>query len=164
MNIGQSVDTTYSSAYYKKYEHYVSREDLRDIPLFAKVLDWVCEAKSKRVLEIGCGLGYLGDEIIQRSGSEVIGLELSSDALERGMILYPDSKNVQGDALNIPLVTGSMDCVLVINVIEHLAEREQRLLVSEVSRVLKLGGMLVISTPEVRSIYAQIMIHDPSHR
>lgn len=47
----------------------------------------------------------------------------------------------------IPLEDDSVDVVVSLEVIEHIADAEQ--FVKEISRILKLGGFLILSTPNV---------------
>ncbi len=53
--------------------------------------------------------------------------------------------DVQGDLLNLPLKTGSVDCVISMVVLEHVRDPGRAL--AEFSRVLKTGGSLYLVVP-----------------
>jgi SAM-dependent methyltransferase len=52
---------------------------------------------------------------------------------------------VRGSAFALPFRSGTLDAVLFLEVLEHLADELQAL--AEISRVLKPGGLLIISVP-----------------
>jgi ubiquinone/menaquinone biosynthesis C-methylase UbiE len=113
-----------------------------------------------RILEIGCGAGNL---LLQATvaDSYPMALDLSMQALTfvRSR-LEEASASVDapvgfactqaiGEAL--PFAAGSMDCVLLSEVIEHL--EEPQISTREAMRVLRPGGRLLITTPNYRSFW-----------
>lgn len=107
----------------------------------------VCElTKGKIVLDIACGAGY-GTELIAKKAKKVIGIDLYPEVIAYAKNNYAQA-NIdfkQGDALAIPLKDKSVEVVVSLETIEHLPNPE--LFVKEVKRVLKLGGLFVVSTP-----------------
>jgi SAM-dependent methyltransferase len=100
-----------------------------------------------RVLDLGCGDGYLMGLVAARSRS-VTGLDYEHDGLglARGMLEgRPGVGFVQGSCHDLPFAPRSFDCVMLADVIEHL-ERPSACL-SEVARVLRPDGRLVLTTP-----------------
>lgn len=104
----------------------------------------------KRVLDIGCGAG-LGTRILAEMGAAAVeGVERRLEALELARAaVYPDGVEVsfrQADLeCGLPQQTASFDLVVVLEVLEHVAAQEQ--LLTEVRRVLRPGGVAVVSIP-----------------
>jgi 2-polyprenyl-3-methyl-5-hydroxy-6-metoxy-1,4-benzoquinol methylase len=97
-----------------------------------------------RVLEIGCGhLDFTFEYLVGACG------ELVATDLER---LFPeDTKLPEGvtfqteDALDLSFDDGVFDCVIALEVIEHIDDDDK--FVSESLRVLRPGGKLIFTTP-----------------
>lgn len=100
------------------------------------------------VLDLGCGTGVIATEM--EAWAKPIGLDMSDLALEfsagRGV---PRLVLARGEAL--PLLSSSVDAVLALDVFEHI-ERDD-LAFAEVQRVLKPGGVLVLSVPAFKSLW-----------
>jgi SAM-dependent methyltransferase len=58
----------------------------------------------------------------------------------------------QGDALRLPIQDNSVDIVTMLDVLEHLSDDARAL--SEVSRVLRPGGALVLSVPAYQHLWS----------
>ncbi len=92
-----------------------------------------------RVLDIGCANQYMRKHI--DSSCEYIGLDYYQTAVH----WYGTRPGVYGDAHGLPFPNQSMDTVLLLDVLEHLAAPEECL--REAVRVLKPGGKLIIKAP-----------------
>jgi len=92
----------------------------------------------KRVLDVACGAGF-GLEMLRDAGACAIGMDLDFDPLRGG------TSQVQADAARLPLSDASMDVIASFETIEHVPNA--RALVEELRRVLRPGGVLVLSTP-----------------
>lgn len=100
-------------------------------------------------VDLGCGLGIQTAEMRKR-GYHVIGLEPSVGLLQQKRA--GGAPVIAGDALNIPLRTGSVDFVFVIGVLHHLPGREaQTRALGEIARVLKPGGLLLVHESNPRN-------------
>lgn len=104
-------------------------------------------AGGKAVLDIACGDGY-GSRILAEAAKSVVGVDISLEAVERAREKYPHPRLafLQGSAASIPLEDGSVDLVTSFETIEHLAEQEE--MIREIRRVLRPGGMCIISSPD----------------
>jgi len=157
----------YTEEYYKRYSHYI-KMDLDDVPLFHIIKEFVQPIKGK-ILDIGCGLGYLLNWIFKegrkegrKEGVTPIGLDFSQEAIAEGKKLYPEIGFIQADIQkDIPLEENSIDCILFVNIIEHLTQLQDA--IKSIKKVLKKDGLLIVSTVEKRSLYKKIWIHDPTH-
>jgi 2-polyprenyl-3-methyl-5-hydroxy-6-metoxy-1,4-benzoquinol methylase len=98
-----------------------------------------------RVLDVGCGEGRFGAELV-REGREAVGIDVAEEPLRRAHVLHPglDVRLVPAEG-GWPLSDVSFDVVWAGEVIEHVADTAGWL--SEVRRVLRSGGSLVLSTP-----------------
>ena len=94
---------------------------------------------SGRVLDAGCG-----SSLIVQSLNNAIGMDFNLGKLRfirrHGMPL------VNASAFALPFKDGSFDCVISSQVIEHLPYDES--LFSEMRRVLRVGGTLILGTPD----------------
>jgi 2-polyprenyl-3-methyl-5-hydroxy-6-metoxy-1,4-benzoquinol methylase len=100
-----------------------------------------------RVLDFGCGTGEGTDYLSKNPDYDVFGLDISYFAIRFAKKLYSDSKLrfICGDVLNPGIVDQKFDGVVSIEVIEHIYDAEKYLL--EITRILKLDGMLMLTTP-----------------
>ncbi|NOT87239.1 MAG: methyltransferase domain-containing protein [Lysobacter sp.] len=108
----------------------------------------------KEVLDIACGEGY-GAALIAAHAASVVGVDISREAINHASAQYSRSSNLrfeQGSAAAIPLADASVDAVVSFETIEHLLEHEAML--SEIKRVLRPDGFLVLSSPN-KDVYAK---------
>lgn len=63
-----------------------------------------------------------------------------------------DGKNIAGDAVNIDLPDEACDVVFCSHVFEHIPHVKLPIVLSEINRVLKPGGILRILTPDLEKI------------
>lgn len=100
--------------------------------------------KGMKVLDIGCGTGY-GSAVLGQK-SEVIGLDNDRQAIEFAKKHFgKKAKFVIGNAENLKFPDSYFDLVCAFEVVEHL--RNPRNFFKEAKRVLKNGGLFLISTP-----------------
>jgi ubiquinone/menaquinone biosynthesis C-methylase UbiE len=113
---------------------------------------WAGSAVAGReVLDAGCGVGY-GAEILAEAGAaRIVGLDVSPEAVQDAT-LRADSigEFVLGDLERLPFAPRSFDVVVCFEVIEHVRRRE--LALDELRRVLRSGGVLIVSSPN-RNVY-----------
>lgn len=96
------------------------------------------------VLEAGCGEGY-GADLIADVAARVIGLDYDELAVAHVRACYPRVDVRHGNLAALPLPNTSVDVVVNFQVIEHLWDQPQ--FVAECARVLRPGGVLLMSTP-----------------
>jgi len=118
-------------------------------------------SRGKVVLDIASGEGY-GSSLLANSANKVIGVDLSPEAVEHARKAYKSEKLefICGSVLDIPVDDNSIDLVVSFETIEHLEDQET--MMSEIHRVLKPGGLLIISSPE-RDNYKKVDPDNPYH-
>ncbi len=98
------------------------------------------------LLDVGCGEGHLTRRLAELlPGSEVWGLDLSSNAIRTASTRLPAERLVVGSALEMPFLDGQFSGAVLNNLWEHVGDPVA--LAREVRRVLRPGGWLVLSTP-----------------
>jgi SAM-dependent methyltransferase/glycosyltransferase involved in cell wall biosynthesis len=101
----------------------------------------------KYILDIASGEGY-GSAMLARNAAGVIGVDISDQAVLHAKEKYK-ADNLEfrvGSCAAIPLVDNCVDVVVSFETIEHHFEHEAMML--EIKRVLKPGGLLIISCPD----------------
>lgn len=91
------------------------------------------------VLNLGCGNGGYTKELAKHA-KVVYALDLHiPKTIKKENIVC-----IQGDALDIPLKSNSVDFIFCSSLIEHVSDQNK--LVSEIKRVLKRNGICYLST------------------
>jgi SAM-dependent methyltransferase len=98
-----------------------------------------------RVLEAGCGLGHF-TVATAALGFVAEGLDWSEPTIDRLRRSFPTIPWHVGDVRDMPFESGAFDAVYSPGVCEHFEEGPARVL-AETHRVLRSGGVAVVSTP-----------------
>jgi SAM-dependent methyltransferase len=111
-------------------------------------------AEGREVLDAGCGEGY-GGRILSNVGgaTRYVGVDLDPEAVARARDAYGLDGRVElavADVTALPFEDASFDLVTCFETIEHVAEQQK--VVSELARVLREDGLLLISSPN-RDVY-----------
>ena len=111
---------------------------------------WAKEvAPGKKLLDLSCGGGT--SEMLATLGFQVIATDYSAPPpLSTGIA------RVGGVDLNdfLPFRSATFDAVDLVEVIEHIENQPQ--LLREISRVLKPGGVLIVTTPNVLNLMSRV--------
>ncbi len=120
--------------------------------LVLETIDAMATPRS-RVLDVGCGTGYLLERLAE-GGFSGVGVDLSPDSVEIAQkrlveIGAADRLRAEvGSAYEPP--DGPFDLITLTDVLEHL--EEPRRCLSALAERLSPGGLLVVSTPNRRSL------------
>lgn len=126
-------------AYYDQMRH------AKESPAFSSWLHEYDRFAGKRVLDVGCGNGYVLSRY-SMAGARTTGVDLT----EAGVTLsrqrfqhagLPGSFS-QGNAEQLPFADESFDCVCSMGVLHHTPDTARA--VAEVHRVLRPGGRLIV--------------------
>ncbi len=109
-------------------------------------------SRNKVVVDIACGEGY-GSQLLSGVASSITGIDKDSETIRVARQKYsaPNLKYLEGSVTSIPLQAAVADVVVSFETIEHVAEADQQTMFDEVRRVLKPGGIFLVSTPNLSS-------------
>jgi SAM-dependent methyltransferase len=102
-----------------------------------------------RVLEAGCGEGYGAARLSTEGARVVIGVDLDAPTLSHVLATYPSVFPVRANLVHLPCADASVEVVVSAQTIEHMWDQDR--FVAECARVLRPGGVLVMSTPNRRT-------------
>ncbi|MBW7998236.1 MAG: class I SAM-dependent methyltransferase [Candidatus Glassbacteria bacterium] len=112
------------------------------------IYDWALGRidSGANLLEVGCGEGY-GTDMFARKIAKVTGLDLNEEAVAHASARYAadNCEFTSYDGTRFPFNTETFDAAVSFQVIEHVDD--DAMFVAEISRVLKPGGMLLMTTP-----------------
>lgn len=132
MNYAEYYDKNYKK---KGCEHWKNKSGFYDGI-------WKLVKKKKgRILDIGCGCGGIIDKAVN-----VMGVDCSKVAIAYAQERLPNILRV-GDVTNLECMDEYFDCVIMLELIEHLEDKDVDKALSEAMRVLKKGGQFILTTP-----------------
>jgi len=99
-----------------------------------------------RVLDVGCGEGIIASVLASKCPN-VIGCDYSIEAMELAVKEYPSLQFVYSNSTHLRFEESSFTKVILSEVAEHLLPVQLHRTLSEIHRVLKPGGMLILTTP-----------------
>jgi len=149
---------TWKKAVFEEYESsagaYAARrdEDPRLIAQLAIASDML-RGEHGRTLDLGCATGSAFPMLRARE-FDVVGIDLSSRMIAFAQQRYADDRRIQlsrGDAEFLPFAAASFDAVTCLGVFEFLPDYAPAL--REIARILRPGGLLVLSIPNRISPY-----------
>ncbi|MHC4746409.1 MAG: class I SAM-dependent methyltransferase [Planctomycetota bacterium] len=151
----KQLETAYDDSYYgqgqQKFTAYIET-----------VLDWFRQGRARRVnryvkppakvLDIGCGNGKFLGNLIER-GFEGYGIELSGRAAERAKLI-PKLNLTIGQFGPDTFEENFFDVITMWHVFEHTEEPRKTLDI--ICKILKSGGYLMMSLPNIDSLQSRI--------
>lgn len=106
-----------------------------------------------RILDVGCAFGYFL-EAARRRGWDVEGIDLSEHAVAYARQHLGDAAVHTGQLEQAGLPLGSFDVITLWDVVEHFPDPVEKL--AYCRELLKPGGLLVLSTPDIGSPVARV--------
>ena len=97
-----------------------------------------------RVLDAGCGEGILVEEYATRL--DIMGVDAN----------YSSERVTHGSVTALPLPDASFDRALCLDVLEHLSYEDQPQALAELFRILRSGGELFVSVPNLAHLQSRI--------
>ena len=114
-----------------------------------QIANLVLKAGHRRVLDLPCGTGAL-TQLLLDGGVEAVSADLNPDAF-----VIPGRSCLRADLnATLPFGKGEFDAMVCIEGIEHI--ENPHLLAREANRILRTGGRLYLSTPNVLSIRSRL--------
>lgn len=117
-------------------------------------LDTTC----KTLLDIGCGNGWVAEYFCEKE-INVISSDISSTNTKKVIEKVKSNFHtaVTTDSYFLPLKSNSIDCVIASEIIEHLTSPKD--FITEMFRVIKPGGKVIITTPYREKLRYYLCIH-----
>ena len=120
-----------------------------DAGFYAKYADTLKPAESgARALDVGCGVGQVVARLAE-AGFEAHGVDVSEPNIERAKKFCPRCQLYDGRKLPFP--DAHFASVGALNVLEHVDEPEN--FIKEVVRVARIGGRIVLSSPNFFRVF-----------
>ncbi len=144
-SVDNSIYEKYGEKWYTTFEDPVAILRAESIAVIPWVIEKIRTIKGHSVLDIGCGGGFLSNELGMK-GLDVTGVDLSPMSLEvaanhdrSGKVKYQVA-----DAYQLPFADETFDVVTAMDFLEHVEDPKKVIL--EASRVLKPGGIFIFHT------------------
>jgi SAM-dependent methyltransferase len=113
------------------------------------VYEWIAQrAHGRRVVDLACGEGY-GSAVLGRTAASVVGVDANPDAFEHARLKYT-GPNVTFERAMIETWTGDVDCVVLLQTIEHVQDPDAVL--ERLRELIGRDGVAYISTPNVLTL------------
>lgn len=109
-------------------------------------------APGSTAADVGCAMGAIAAEMQRTTKWRLIGFDVSPEALVE---VPPGVTLCCARAEQLPLKAGALDAALFLDVIEHLESPLAAL--AELRRVVRPGGMLVVTTPNAGSVIRPVL-------
>lgn len=114
------------------------------------------DLSGKKMLEVGCGNGDFSNYLSIERKADILGLDFSKESIaiakdKKIKFNAPSSDFMVGDAQNIALPDNTYDIIVSCECLEHIPEPQK--MVSEIFRVLKPGGLVVLTTENYFNAY-----------
>lgn len=133
----------YDQEYYIGLEYrYLSGAFASRVENILKILG---DIKGKKILDIGCGGGYLSNEFCKRGAKEVVGMDYAAFGIHFAKERYPEIDFRIGSVEDLSsFEDSSFDVVTFIDTIEHVSRQDEA--IASIKRVLKRSGKLLVAT------------------
>ncbi|MDA1196662.1 MAG: class I SAM-dependent methyltransferase [Nanoarchaeota archaeon] len=142
---------TLYSYHESKYDQYsVERPQATYLEkVFSLIRTLSSKKKISKALDIGCTDGGFAARLKKAFGFDMYGLDMAE-----GSIASCKEKGVKGIVHNLeqpmPIEDDTFDLITLCEVIEHIFDTD--FLLSEIKRILKPGGVFIITTPNIASL------------
>ena len=128
----------------------------------AALVEFVREHAGRSVLDLGCGLGGYSKALAD-GGLEVQALDVVPEYVERARSIGVDAQVYDGE--HVPLPDGSVDTVILLEVVEHLDDPGR--LLREARRVARRN--VLVTTPNCTQDFGEVPVEfshmlDVDHR
>jgi len=142
----------------ERYDVTLLSESYWDVDRFAHLCRYhIAQAlfKGKHILDVGCGTGYGVGVLTNANATTVTGIDISAEAITYAKGNWGDKASfIMSSSLYLPFNDESFDVVTCFEHYEHIAE--QMLVLKEIHRVLRPGGYLMISTPNLHNLLMRL--------
>lgn len=132
--------------YHRNYIHF-QKQSFCVQNFIAQAISNAQMQESTRVLDVGCGNGVLLEKL-NNYNVEVTGLDFSVEAIALAKERTPKAHFINHDLRNnLPFLNSYFDTIFCLNTLYVLGENGIRQALSEIYRILKPGGVFILSDP-----------------
>jgi ubiquinone/menaquinone biosynthesis C-methylase UbiE len=114
-------------------------------------------SKAKHILDIGCAEGFITNYLSQLQ-AQVIGVDIDR-SLKTAKNKVKNADFIYASITDLPFKEETFEAVTLLEILEHLPEKNISKSIIEVNRVLKSGGTLILSVPYKEKITYTRCIH-----
>jgi ubiquinone/menaquinone biosynthesis C-methylase UbiE len=144
-----------------RYDREVYWRGMENHANLKELLNQIGDPRGKRIIEVGAGSGFTSMALAEQGASVAI-LDISEVSLQQALLQFaasgiPVPEHYVADALDSGLPDDTYDCVWNGGVIEHFFDDGKKRLISEMFRITKPGGKVVIMVPNAWCWQFQIM-------
>lgn len=132
------------------------RDHAYSIEIDSYVTNFLGDVAGRTILDVCCGAGRLPPSV--NNAGAVVGIDISKVALDRATAAYSDKpafKFAVMDAHALGFAPASFDIVTFTEAIEHVHDASR--VITEIKRVLKPGGDLLVTTANTNSLHLIII-------
>jgi ubiquinone/menaquinone biosynthesis C-methylase UbiE len=121
-----------------------------------------CFVEDKTVLDVACGEGY-GASLLGQKARKVNAIDIDAQTVQVAKDKYQQDniQFLQGDILSLSLTDSIFDVVVCFETLEHVMDHDR--MIRELKRVLKPGGLILISTPDKKNYSEKNGYQNPFH-
>jgi 2-polyprenyl-3-methyl-5-hydroxy-6-metoxy-1,4-benzoquinol methylase len=127
----------------------------------ARFLSFATELRGARILDYGCGLGFLADKLLNH-GAVVTAVDFSERSVAHVNATLDKRASWEGAFVGkgetLPFPAGGFDAITCIEVIEHLFDHDRITMLDEFRRLLRPGGIVMISTPNDEDLRKSMVV------
>lgn len=129
----------------RDYENYFAQEE----KLRRLIFQWL-PPEGSSLLDLGCKTGNITVHY-QDKVKEVVGLDKDYTSILLAKRNFPGLIFLVGRVEELPIKTGSFNVLVISEVLQHVTEPQMA--INEINRVLKPGGVLILSVPQKGFFY-----------
>jgi ubiquinone/menaquinone biosynthesis C-methylase UbiE len=132
-------------------KRFMTKEIIKRKDVVLRFVDKFSACKSINILDVGCGAGVFMKEMLDR-GHAVTGIDITEGMLKQAADAlnnagYGNANCVYGDVEALPFENEMYDLVICVGVMQYLRKDEKA--ISELSRVVKPEGIVIITLPNI---------------
>lgn len=120
-----------------------------------ELLEWFfIPEKGEKILDVGCGSGVFASRMTEL-GAETTAIDSNADAINYGGEVFarPGLEFRLGLLDEMDFAESSYDAAVCLEVAEHIYEGQVDKMLSDLRRILRPGGRLLMTTPNYRGLW-----------